>query len=236
MIIYPAIDMKDQACVRLIQGDYDRMTVYESDPIKVAKRWEAEGASILHLVDLDGARDGLRVNEAIVKKIIENIFIPVQLGGGIRDSRTIEKFLGYGVGQVIIGTGAIKNREWMKEVINTYGDRVVLSIDAMKGYLATDGWKKVSDVKALDLILELEQFGLKRIVYTDIEKDGMLRGPNFEIYEDLARQSPIEIIASGGITTLEDVRRLKDMGIYGAIIGKALYNGDLDLKEVLKCQ
>ena len=187
-------------------------------------------------MDLDGARDGVGVNEPVVKGIIDNISIPVQLGGGIRDSKTIKKFLDYGVGQVIIGTRAIKDREWMKEMIRIYGDSIVLSIDAIKGYLATDGWRKVSDVKALDLIIELEQSGLRRIVYTDIEKDGMLKGPNFKIYQDLASQSSIEIIASGGITTLEDIRRLKDMGIYGAIIGKALYNGDLVLKEVLKCQ
>lgn len=236
MIIYPAIDMKELACVRLVQGDYGRMTVYESDPVKVAKMWESKGAESLHLVDLDGARDGIRVNEPVVKGILEHVAIPVQLGGGIRDSETVERYLDLGVSRVIIGTAAISERQWVMETIGTHGDKIVVSIDALKGYIATDGWEKVSEIRAADFVLELEQCGLRRIVYTDIEKDGMLSGPNFEIYADLAGRSSVEIIASGGITTLEDVKRLKEMGLYGAIIGKALYNGDLELEEVLKWQ
>ncbi|MFA5577191.1 MAG: 1-(5-phosphoribosyl)-5-[(5-phosphoribosylamino)methylideneamino]imidazole-4-carboxamide isomerase [Tissierellaceae bacterium] len=236
MIIYPAIDMKDKACVRLTQGSYDKLTVYESDPVKVAKRWEKQGASIIHLVDLDGARDGIRVNEGIVKDILANIDIPVQLGGGIRDTETIDLFLSYGVSQLIVGTAALKDRAWIRDMIEKYGDKIIVSIDATKGYIATDGWESISNVRALDYIMELESFGLSRIVYTDIEKDGMLEGPNFKIYEEVKKQSKIEIIASGGITSMEDIKRLKEMDIYGAIIGKALYNGNLDLEEVLKCQ
>ena len=234
MIIYPAIDMKDQACVRLTQGSYDKMTIYESDPVKIAKEWESKGAKILHLVDLDGARNGVRINEPVVKRILENINIPVQLGGGIRDIEGIRTFLDYGVSHVIVGTAALKNKPWIREIIQTYGDRIIVSIDAIKGCIATDGWEKISDIKAIDYIRELESYGLKRIVYTDIEKDGMLGGPNFVIYEELMKLSSIEIIASGGITTLDDIRRLKKMNIFGAIIGKALYNGNLDLQEVLK--
>ncbi|MGM0395847.1 MAG: 1-(5-phosphoribosyl)-5-[(5-phosphoribosylamino)methylideneamino]imidazole-4-carboxamide isomerase [Bacillota bacterium] len=235
MIIYPAIDMKDQSCVRLTQGSYDRMTVYEADPVKVAKGWEAKGASILHLVDLDGARNGERVNEPVVKRILKNVHIPVQLGGGIRDTQGVETFLDLGVAQVIIGTAALKNKPWIKEMLKMYGEKIVVSIDAIKGMIATDGWEDVSSTKALVFIKELESFGLKRIVYTDIEKDGMLSGPNFKMYEELLKAVSLEVIASGGITTLEDIKKLKEMGLYGAIIGKALYNGNLKLEEVLNC-
>ncbi len=235
MIIYPAIDLKDKSCVRLEQGVYEKMTVYEKDPVKVAKRWEAMGAQALHLVDLDGARDGERINEDVVKKIVENINIPVELGGGIRDQEGIEKILELGVSEVIVGTAAVKNPAWIKAMIEKYGKKIIVSIDASKGFLATDGWEEVSNTKAIDYIRELESYGLNRIVYTDIAKDGMLSGPNFEIYEELSKESSIEIIASGGVTTLEDVKRLKEMDLYGAIVGKALYDGKLDLEEVLKC-
>lgn len=234
MVIYPAIDMKDKSCVRLTQGSYDKVTVYESNPVKVAKRWESEGASYIHLVDLDGARDGNRVNESVVKDIVKSIDIPVQLGGGIRDTETIEAFLSYGVSQVIVGTAALKNKPWIKEMIEEYGDKIIVSIDAKKGYIATDGWEKISDTKAIDYIKELESYGLRRIVYTDIEKDGMLEGPNFNIYQELKSESNVEIIASGGITTVEDLKKLKEIDVYGAIIGKALYNGNLSLQEALK--
>lgn len=235
MIIYPAIDMKDRRCVRLTQGSYDDITIYEADPVKVAKRWEEKGAKIIHLVDLDGARNGNRINQPVVEEIINSISIPVQLGGGIRDTGGIDTFLKLGVANVIIGTAALKNKEWTKEALREYGDKIIISIDAYKGMIATDGWESISSIKALDLINELEGFGLKRIVYTDIEKDGMLNGPNFNMYEELIKYSPVEIIASGGITTLDDIRRLRSLGLYGAIIGKALYNGNLTLEEVLNC-
>jgi phosphoribosylformimino-5-aminoimidazole carboxamide ribotide isomerase len=235
MIIYPAIDMKDQLCVRLTQGSYDRMTIYESDPVKVAKSWESKGAGILHLVDLDGARNGVRINEPVVRRILESVNIPVQLGGGIRDTEGVKSSLDLGVAQVIIGTAALKNKPWIKKMIEDYQDRIVVSIDAIKGLIATDGWEAVSGIKAIDYIKELESFGLRRIVYTDIEKDGMLSGPNFQMYTDLQKTVSLEIIASGGITTIDDIKKLKEMGLYGAIIGKALYNGDLDLEEVLNC-
>lgn len=236
MLIYPAIDMKDQQCVRLVQGAYEKMTVYEKDPVKVAKRWEDMGAEVLHLVDLDGARHGFRVNEPVVKKIVESVNIPVQLGGGIRDIDGVDTLLDLGVSRVIIGTIALKKPNWIKEIISRYGNKIIVSIDAINGFVATDGWESVSDVRAIDYINQLESYGLERIVYTDIEKDGMLSGPNFGIYQELVGKTSIEIIASGGVTTLEDIKRLRDMGLYGAIIGKALYDGKLDLEEVLKCQ
>lgn len=235
MMIYPAIDIKDQSCVRLTQGSYDKVTVYEKDPVKIAKRWEAMGAEILHLVDLDGAKDGNRINQPIVEEIIKNINIPLQLGGGIRDTEGIKTLLDLGVSQVIIGTVALKEPDWIKEMIIKYEDRIIVSIDALNGLIATDGWQKVSNVKAIDFIKKLKSYGLSRIVYTDIEKDGMLAGPNFHIYEELTDKVDIEVIASGGVTSLEDIKRLKSMGLYGAIIGKALYDGKVDLQEVLKC-
>lgn len=235
MIIYPAIDLKNGQCVRLTRGDYDRMTVYEADPVKVARRWEAEGAQVLHLVDLDGARGGERVNEPVVRRILEAVSIPVQLGGGIRDTAAVETFLQAGVDRVIIGTAALTNPDWIRDMFRQYGQRIIVSIDAVGGLVAVDGWETVSRVRAVDLVRELEGAGLRRVVYTDIEKDGMLAGPNFAMYEELQRLSTVEIIASGGITTLADVRRLREMELYGAIIGKSLYNGNLTLKEVLSC-
>lgn len=234
MIIYPAIDIKDRSCVRLIQGSYDDVTVYDKDPVKVALKWESMGAEILHIVDLDGARDGIRINKDIVKNIVKNVSIPVQIGGGIRDTDGIKTYLDIGVSQVIIGTAAIKNPQWLQDMIRIYEDRIIVSIDAKDGWIATDGWESISRIKAFEYIKELKAYGLKRIVYTDIEKDGMLQGPNFKIYEELEKEVDMEVIASGGVTTMEDLKGLKEIDVYGAIIGKALYDGKLDLEEVLK--
>lgn len=234
MLIYPAIDIKDKSCVRLVQGSFDNITLYEKDPVKVALKWESMGAKILHLVDLDGARAGIRINESVVKDIVKSVKIPVQIGGGIRDTKAVETYLNAGVAQVIIGTAAIKNPIWLKEMIERYDDKIIVSIDARNGFIATDGWQDLSKKKALDYIKELKSFGLKRIVYTDIDKDGMLSGPNFKIYEDLKNTLDIEIIASGGVTTMKDIEVLRNMRLYGAIVGKALYDGKLNLEEVLK--
>lgn len=234
MLIYPAIDIKDKSCVRLVQGSFDNITLYEKDPVKVALKWESMGAKILHLVDLDGARAGIRINESVVKDIVKSVKIPVQIGGGIRDTKAVETYLSAGVAQVIIGTAAIKNPIWLKEMIERYDDKIIVSIDARNGFIATDGWEDLSKKKALDYIKELKSFGLKRIVYTDIDKDGMLSGPNFKIYEDLKNTLDIEIIASGGVTTMKDIEILRNMRLYGAIVGKALYDGKLNLEEVLK--
>lgn len=234
MLIYPAIDIKDKSCVRLVQGSFDNITLYEKDPVKVALKWESMGAKILHLVDLDGARAGISINESVVKDIVKSVKIPVQIGGGIRDTKAVETYLSAGVAQVIIGTAAIKNPIWLKEMIERYDDKIIVSIDARNGFIATDGWEDLSKKKALDYIKELKSFGLKRIVYTDIDKDGMLSGPNFKIYEDLKNTLDIEIIASGGVTTMKDIEVLRNMRLYGAIVGKALYDGKLNLEEVLK--
>ena len=235
MIIIPAIDIIQGRVVRLHQGDFSKEKFYSDDPVETALTWQKKGATLLHIVDLDGARDGKRINQPVVERILKNVSIPVQLGGGIRDTEGVRTFLDLGVSQVIIGTAALRNKPWIREMLDEYGDRIVVSIDAIGGLVATDGWENVSDTRALDYIGELESYGLRRIVYTDIERDGMLGGPNFKMYGDLQQAVSLQIIASGGITTMEDVRRLKSMGLYGAIIGKALYNGNLDLEEVLKC-
>lgn len=235
MIIYPAIDLKDGDCVRLQQGQYDRVTVYDRDPVQVAQRLEKLGAQALHLVDLDGAKEGRTVNQRVIQDIVSNISIPVQLGGGIRESRTVASYLEMGVSQVILGTSALEDRRLLQDLLQAYGPRIIVAVDVRDNYVAAEGWKTTSGVKAVDYIKELEPLGLTRVVYTDIAKDGMLQGPNFSIYEQLLPQVGLEIIASGGITSLSDISKLRGMGLYGAIIGKALYDGKLSLEECLQC-
>ena len=235
MKIIPAIDIKDGQCVRLLQGDYEKITRYSKDPVEMAKKWEKLGAKIIHIVDLDGAKTGKLVNLEIIKDIVENIKVPVEVGGGIRTSEAVKKYLGVGVERVIIGTAAIKNPQWVKEMIDIYGDKICVSIDAKNEFIASEGWIEVSEIKAVDFILKLEKWGIATIVYTDISKDGMLKGPNFEMYEKISKETKIKIIASGGVTTINDIKKLKEINLYGAIIGKALYDGLIDLREAIKC-
>ncbi|MCD6435052.1 MAG: 1-(5-phosphoribosyl)-5-[(5-phosphoribosylamino)methylideneamino]imidazole-4-carboxamide isomerase [Clostridiales bacterium] len=235
MIIFPAIDIRKKKCVRLTQGDYSKMTIYDSDPLKVAIKWQSKGAEFLHIVDLDGAKDGERINNSIIEKIVKAIKVPVQIGGGIRKTETVEELLTSGVSRVIIGTGAIKDLKWLKEIVKIYGEKICVSIDARDGFVATDGWKEISEVKAVDFAIELENIGIKTIVYTDIKKDGMLKGPNFEMYAELIKKVNLDIIASGGISTLKDIEKLKQMSIYGAIVGKALYDEKIKLEEAISC-
>lgn len=234
MIIFPAIDMKDGKCVRLEQGLFDKVTIFGEDPVQMAKKWETEGAKFLHLVDLDGAKDGVPKNLEIIKKICKTIDIPVQLGGGIRDKKTVETLLDAGVNRVILGTVAINNRDLLVELVKEYGEKIVVSIDAKEGLVAVDGWVNVSEVDSISLVKDLEKIGVKTIVYTDIAKDGMMEGPNFDIYNTLKIESNIDVIASGGVSSIDDVRELSKMDMYGAIIGKALYTGDIKLKDALE--
>lgn len=235
MIIFPAIDIRNEKCVRLTQGDYSKMTVYGVDPVEVAIKWQSKGAEYLHIVDLDGAKDGKRVNGAIIEKIAKSTEIPIQVGGGIRDTKAVEELLSNGVSRVIIGTGAIKDLKWLSELVRVYGEKICVSIDAKNGFVATDGWEQISKINAVDFAVNLENIGVRTIVYTDIQKDGMLKGPNFKMYEELMKEVNLDIIASGGITTIEDVETLKRMGIYGAIIGKALYDEKIKLEEAISC-
>ena len=234
MIIFPAIDIKDKKCVRLTQGDFDKVNVYGEDPSLMAKKWAGYGAEFIHVVNLNGSRDEIGINDETLSKVAKAIDVPIQVGGGIRDEKRVKELLDLGINRVIVGTMAIENKELLKELIEKYGnDKIVVSIDAKNGKVATHGWEKVSDIDSVDLCKELEQIGVKTIVYTDISKDGMLEGPNFDIYKELSQKTSLDIIASGGVTSIDDVKRLLDMNMYGAIIGKALYDNRIDLKEVL---
>ena len=234
MIIFPAIDIKDKKCVRLTQGDFDKVNVYGEDPSLMAKKWADYGAEFIHVVNLNGSRDEIGINDETLAKVTKAIDVPIQVGGGIRDEKRVKELLDLGINRVIVGTMAIENKELLKELIEKYkAEKIVVSIDAKNGKVATHGWEKVSDIDSVDLCKELEQIGVKTIVYTDISKDGMLEGPNFDIYKELSQKTSLDIIASGGVTSIDDVKRLLDMNMYGAIIGKALYDNRIDLKEVL---
>ena len=233
MIIFPAIDIKDNKCVRLLQGDFDKVNVYGNDPSLMAKKWEDKGAKFLHMVSLNGARGEGNVNDESIKKLLSTVNIPIQMGGGIRSKERVKELLDLGVNRVILGSVAIKDKELLKDLISQYKEKIVVSVDAKNGKVAAQGWEEVSDINSLDFCKELEKIGVKTIVYTDISKDGMMIGPNFDIYEKLSKETNLDIIASGGVTSIEDVKKLKAMDLYGVIIGKSLYENKIDLKEVL---
>jgi phosphoribosylformimino-5-aminoimidazole carboxamide ribotide isomerase len=233
MIIFPAIDIRGGKCVRLEQGKADKETVYGEDPVERARLWEDKGALFLHVVDLDGAFGGVRQNRDIIREIVDNVSIPVQLGGGIRKIEDIEDVLELGVSRVILGTSAVEEEGFLEEALEKYGDRIAVSIDAKNGYVALNGWTKITDVRANYFAKVLENMGLKTLIYTDISKDGMLQGPNFEELKALNESVNINIIASGGVSSTDDVKNLKGLKLYGAIVGKALYTGNIKLEEIL---
>ena len=233
MILFPAIDIKDNKCVRLIQGKFDRVNVYSGDPVEMAKKWESMGAEYLHVVDLDGAKDEGFQNRKSIEKIVKSINIPMQTGGGIRSEERINNLIDIGVARVIVGTMAVENPELLKELTKIYKEKLAVSIDALNGKVASRGWQEVGSVDSLEMCKFLESIGIETVVYTDISKDGMLSGPNFKIYEKLSKEVSIDIIASGGVTTLDDIGKLKEMNLYGAIIGKALYENKLDFTDAL---
>lgn len=231
MTIYPAIDIIDGACVRLVKGDYSQKTKFADDPTEVAKKWEAMGGEFIHLVDLDGAKSGQMPNFDLICKIAAAVKIPVEVGGGIRDMKAVEGYLENGVNRVIIGTSALKNPEFVKEAAEKYGNRIVVGIDAKDGMAAINGWEEVSEVSAVELAKQMCDIGVKHIIYTDIATDGMLSGPNLEAMAEMAEAVPAEIIASGGVTTVEDVKNLVKTGVGGAIIGKALYTDKITIAD-----
>lgn len=235
--IYPAIDIRGGRCVRLIQGDYNQETVYNDDPVAVAAGFAEQGASYVHLVDLDGAKAGQPVNHELIGRIASQLNIPVQVGGGLRTLADVEKLLGLGVSRLIIGTAAIEDRHFTETVLGTYGDRVAIGIDARNGYVATRGWLETSEVKAEELAAELASKGAETFIFTDISRDGMMQGPNIEAIAAIAQASGKQVIASGGVTVLDDLVKLaerRNEGISGAIVGKAIYTGKIDLKEALQ--
>lgn len=233
MILFPAIDIRNGKCVRLIQGDYDREIIYGDSPTEMALLWEKQGAEYIHIVDLDGAKTGDSANRVAIEEVAKAVSIPIQVGGGIRSMEIIDGHIQSGVSRVIIGTAAITNRPFLEQAVAKYGDKIAVSIDARNGYVATDGWTETTDTKAIDLLKDLEKIGVKTIVYTDIFKDGMMQGPNFEELAMVDEASPIDVIASGGVSTEEDIEKLQAMNLYGAIIGKALYEGNLSLEALL---
>lgn len=230
MILYPAIDIRNGQCVRLRQGQFHDAEVYSHSPVKIAKLWEAQGASHIHIVDLDGALAGRSMNEDVIRDIVSSVNIPVQTGGGIRTIKDIETKLSLGVSRVIIGTKAVENPQFVKEAIACFGpDRIVVGIDAKQGMVAIQGWEKVSNYKAVSLALEMKEYGVKTIVYTDITKDGMLLGPNIEHTEEIVRITGLSVIASGGVASMKDLESVYQIPVAGVIIGKALYENRIDL-------
>lgn len=235
MQLYPAIDMKDGKCVRLRQGEFKDITVYSEKPWEVAAWWQAKGATFLHLVDLDGALAGHSVNEEAIKKIVDSVSVPIEIGGGIRSEEAIQAMLDLGVKRVIIGTKAVEHPEFLREMVRRFGeDAIVAGVDAKNGLVAVEGWEKVSTMTASSLCLKMKDMGVKHIVYTDISRDGMLSGPNVEATKDLTEETGLDIIASGGVSCMEDLKKLHEAGIKGAIIGKALYENRIDLPEAVR--
>jgi len=233
VLILPAIDLRGGQCVRLQQGDYSRETVFGADPAAMARRWVEQGASYLHLVDLDGARDGRPINGPSVRAIVAAAGVPCQLGGGIRSEADIEEALGWGVTRVILGTRALQDPAWCEVICRRFPGRIALGIDARQGKVAVHGWREVSERSALDLARQCADWPLAALIYTDISRDGMLQGPNVEATAEIAAAVHFPVIASGGVTTLDDISRLAESGLYGCIVGRALYEGRLDLAAAI---
>jgi phosphoribosylformimino-5-aminoimidazole carboxamide ribotide isomerase len=234
VLILPAIDLRGGQCVRLRQGDYAQETVFGADPAALARQWVDQGARWLHIVDLDGARDGSPVNAESIRRIVKEAAVPCQLGGGLRSQDDIAMALDWGLERVIIGTRALKSPDWFRAVCERWPARVALGIDARDGRVAAEGWLEVSEMAALDLARQCAAWPLAAIVYTDISRDGMMQGANVEAMADMARAVPVPVIASGGVTTLDDIRRLAGGGLAGCIVGRALYEGRLSLGEALQ--
>lgn len=232
MIIFPAIDLKDGKCVRLVQGDYKQKQVFSDNPIETALKWQSQGAEYLHLVDLGGALTGIPENKNVIKNIVKALAIPLQVGGGIRSMTYADELISMGVARIILGTSALADDQFMRKVLEKYHDQVAVSLDAKNGFVAIKGWTEISSVKASDLAISLKAFGLTTIVYTDIAKDGMMLGPNFQELSGMQIKTGLNIIASGGVATISDVERIREMNVYGIIIGKALYTGDISLLEL----
>ena len=234
MIIFPAIDLRGGKCVRLIQGDFDKETVYSDDPQATALKWQSMGAKFLHVVDLDGARAGSPKNLDAIKKILDAVTIPIEVGGGIRTLEDAARLLSLGVRRVILGSVAVENPALVAEAVQRFGDKVVVGIDARNGFVAVHGWEKSSSVKVGDLAKQIVAAGVKTIIYTDISKDGMLSGVNAAVFTELAKESGAQIVASGGVRSIEDIRALKAAGVSGVIVGKAIYTSSLDLKSAIE--
>ena len=234
MIIYPAVDIRDGRCVRLRQGSYSDMTVYGDDPVEMALKWQDAGSQYLHVVDLDGARGQGKHNRDIIGRMVQALGIPVQTGGGIRTMADIDEVLSLGAARVILGTSAVRDPGLVEEAVSKYGSRIAVGIDAKEGLVAIEGWEKTSQYTAIEFARHMEKLGVKTIIYTDIATDGMLTGPNLEAMIEMQQAVSMEVIASGGVSSIDDLVRLKQTGVAGAIVGKAIYTGAIVLEEALK--
>ncbi|MCD5406247.1 MAG: 1-(5-phosphoribosyl)-5-[(5-phosphoribosylamino)methylideneamino]imidazole-4-carboxamide isomerase [Desulfotomaculum sp.] len=237
MLVIPAIDLRNGKCVRLIEGRLDRETIYSEQPVEMARHWQESGAKYLHIVDLDGAFAGTLKNLPVIKEIVTGFKIPVQVGGGIRDLETIQMLLDLGVQRVILGTAAIAQPEVVRQAVQQFGEQVVLGIDARDGMVAVQGWAVASDITVLDLANQMKAIGIKRVIFTDIRRDGTLKGPNLEATGELARQTGLKVIASGGVSSLEDLRKVKQLagdGVEGVIVGQALYTRAISFEDALE--
>lgn len=233
MLIIPAIDIQNGKCVRLIQGNFEDKKIYNDDPLSTAKRWKEQGAKMLHLVDLDGARTGNLLNLEIIKKIAQEINIPVQVGGGIRDKKTVKALLSNNVTRIILGTVALENEEELKKILKKFSSQIAIALDTKNGKLMKQGWLKNSNKSSVITALKLEKLGVKRFVYTDIIKDGTLTEPNYKEINNLIKNVSVPVIASGGISNINSVKQLKAIGAEAVIIGKALYENKINLKEAI---
>ncbi len=236
MLIIPAIDIMEGKCVRLYQGKREEVKVYSDDVVDVAKRWESDGAELIHVVDLDGAFSGKPVNYKLIEKIIDNVNVPVEVGGGIRDEESIELYLEIGAERIVLGTRAINDPQFLMDSCRTYHERIILSIDAKEGMIATHGWRKVTEKKAIEFVKTFEEIGIGGIIYTDLMRDGSMVGPNMTAIEEFLKSVEIPVIASGGVSRMEDLEelyKLSDSGLAGVIVGKALYEGKINLKEAI---
>ena len=235
MEIIPAIDLKDGACVRLYQGDFEQTTVFSTDPAETALRWQRAGAPRIHVVDLDGTRYGTMANLASIRAIVDAVSVTVQVGGGVRTAETAQALLEAGVERVVLGTAAVENPELVKQLCRRWGqERVVVAVDARQGRVAIRGWTEETSVDATELVKEMAQLGPRRFLYTDISRDGTMTAPNFDAVGDLVESTGMDIIASGGVSRLDDILRLVETGAEAAIVGRAIYEGSLDLAEAIE--
>lgn len=233
MIIFPAIDLYGGKAVRLYKGDYDRMTVYNDSPLEVARDFKKCGATHIHLVDLEGAKDGTTPNIDVISRIISETGLFVEVGGGIRNAEVLRRYMDAGVGRAILGTAAVTDRAFLLSAVANYGDRIATGADIKDGYVAIKGWVEKSAISAEDFFADMQNIGVKTVICTDISRDGAMRGANIEMYKKLNRTYSVNVIASGGVSSMEDVIALRDMNMYGAIIGKAYYVGAIDLAEAI---
>ena len=234
MLILPAIDLYDKKAVRLYKGDYNEMTVYSNNPIEIARKFQECGATFIHMVDLEGAKNGTTPNIDEVRKVVDYTDLKVEVGGGIRDEETVQKYIDIGVERVILGTAAVTDDEFLCKMVAKYKDAIAVGVDLKDGYVAIKGWTEKSALTADEFFKHLSDIGVKTVICTDISKDGAMQGTNRELYKELSEKYTMDIVASGGVSSIGDIKALKDMNLYGAILGKAYYIGAVDLKEAVE--